>query len=73
LIRNPYEPGKFFFAVNRKKGAERLSAKHTATGGHRSMDILHVAAAVTVDATEFLTFNRNQARLASAEGMRVKP
>jgi predicted nucleic acid-binding protein len=53
--------------------AERLSAKHTAAGGHRSMDILHVAMALTADATDFLTFDRNQARLASAEGLTVKP
>jgi predicted nucleic acid-binding protein len=53
--------------------AERLSAKHTVEGGHRGMDILHVATALTADATDFLTFDRNQARLASAEGLRVKP
>jgi predicted nucleic acid-binding protein len=54
-------------------GAERLSAKHTAQRGHRSMDTLHVATAFTEGATNFLTFDRNQARLASAEGLTVKP
>jgi predicted nucleic acid-binding protein len=53
--------------------AERLSAKHTAEGGHQSRDILHVAAALTAEATDFLTFGRNQARLASAEGLTGKP
>jgi predicted nucleic acid-binding protein len=53
--------------------AERLSAKHTAEGGHRSMDILHVATALSMGASEFLSFDRNQARLASAEGLKVKP
>ena len=53
--------------------AERLSAKYTKVGGHRSMDILHVAAALVSDATVFLTFDQSQARLASAEGLAVKP
>jgi predicted nucleic acid-binding protein len=53
--------------------AERLSAKYTTEGGHRAMDILHVATALIADATEFLTFDQNQARLASAEGLVVKP
>ena len=53
--------------------AERLSAKHTAEGGHRSMDILHVATALSLGAREFLSFDRDQARLASAEGLTVKP
>jgi predicted nucleic acid-binding protein len=53
--------------------AERLSARHTAEGGHRSMDILHVATALSMGAREFLSFDGNQTRLASAEGLKVKP
>jgi predicted nucleic acid-binding protein len=53
--------------------AERLSARHTAEGGHRSMDILHVATALSMGAREFLSFDGNQTRLASAEGLAVKP
>jgi predicted nucleic acid-binding protein len=53
--------------------AERLSARHTAEGGHRSMDILHVAIALSMRARQFLSFDRNQTRLASAEGLTVKP
>jgi len=49
--------------------AARLSATHTLTGGHRAFDILHVAAALVVGATEFLTFDSNQKRLAEAEGL----
>ena len=49
--------------------AERLSKSRTASGGHRSFDILHVATALTLGATEFLTFDTNQAALASSEGM----
>lgn len=51
--------------------AERLSSHHTETGGHRAMDILHVAAALELGATGFLTFDRNQRRLAEAEGLAV--
>ena len=51
--------------------AERLSAKYTAGTGHRSMDILHVATALTTGARDFLSFDRNQSRLARADGLAV--
>ena len=51
--------------------AERLSELHTESGGHRSMDILHVATAIELGAREFLTFDCNQKKLAKAEGLVV--
>jgi predicted nucleic acid-binding protein len=51
--------------------ADQLSAKYTIKGGHRSMDILHVATALVLDAKEFLTFDSNQRRLAQKEGIAV--
>lgn len=51
--------------------AKRLSASHTLSGGHRSFDVLHVAAALHLKATDFLTFDQNQKRLATAEGLSV--
>ena len=51
--------------------AMRLSAAHTLTRGCRSLDILHVAAAVHLGAKEFLTFDDNQRKLAEAEGLKV--
>jgi predicted nucleic acid-binding protein len=51
--------------------AKRLSATHTLTGGHRSFDVLHVACALHLDASQFLTFDRNQKRLAEAERLTV--
>ena len=51
--------------------AEGLSAKHTAAGGHRLNDILHVATALHLGVAEFLTFDANQKKLAEAEGMTV--
>jgi predicted nucleic acid-binding protein len=53
--------------------ARRLSSTYTQTHGNRSFDILHVAAAIRVGATEFLTFDSNQRILAEAEGLKVRP
>ncbi len=52
--------------------AERLSLQYTRRGGHRSLDILHVATALHLGATEFLTFDVNQKELAAAEGLVVR-
>jgi len=52
--------------------AKRLSATHTLCGGHRGFDILHVACALRIKATHFLTFDTNQKRLAQAEGLKVQ-
>ena len=49
--------------------AELLSEHHTDAHGHRAMDILHVAAALSAGATKFLTFDANQKKLAAAEGL----
>jgi predicted nucleic acid-binding protein len=53
--------------------AETLSKRHTMTGGHRSLDVLHVATALHLGAREFLTFDGNQRKLAAAEKLKVKP
>jgi len=49
----------------------RLSSIHTLTGGHRSFDILHIAAAKKLGAQQFLTFDASQRLLARAEGLPV--
>lgn len=49
--------------------ARRLSARHTQLGGHRSFDLLHVAAASTFAAETFLSFDKNQTQLATKIGM----
>ncbi|MSU50688.1 MAG: PIN domain nuclease [Opitutus sp.] len=51
--------------------AERLSALHSEKLGTRSLDILHVAAAVVLGLPEFLTFDQSQANLARAAGLNV--
>jgi predicted nucleic acid-binding protein len=53
--------------------AERLSDKYTVTAGHRAYDILQVAAALVVGATEFWSFDGKQRALAQAEGLKVGP
>ena len=49
--------------------AESLSRSRTYTGGHRSFDILHVATALTLGVSDFLTFDANQAALACSQGL----
>jgi len=51
--------------------AEALSSAHTLGAGHRLADILHVATALHLGVTEFLTFDGNQKTLAEAEGLVV--
>lgn len=51
--------------------AEALSSAHTLAAGHRLIDILHLATALNLGVTEFLTFDGNQKKLAEAEGIVV--
>ena len=51
--------------------AESLSRRYTSIFGARSLDILHVAAAVVLDASAFVTHDDRQARLAKAAGLPV--
>ena len=51
--------------------AESISRQHTATLGVRSLDILHVAAALVLGASAFVTHDDRQAKLAKAAGLRV--
>ncbi len=49
--------------------AETLGATHTATLGVRSLDLLHVAAARSLDAKKFITCDGRQLALARAAGL----
>ena len=51
--------------------AKRISSVRTRVGGHRGFDILHVASALKMGATQFLTFDGNQKMLAESEGLVV--
>ena len=51
--------------------ATELSRRYTLSEGHRTYDVLLVAAALEIKATDFLTFDDRQAKLAKSEGLRV--
>ncbi len=51
--------------------AERLSGLHSETLGTRSLDILHVAAALVLGIPELLTFDRRQQALAKVAGLQA--
>lgn len=53
--------------------AEELSAAHSVTLGCRSLDIIHVAAALVIGSKEFVTFDARQGALAKQTGLTVKP
>jgi predicted nucleic acid-binding protein len=53
--------------------AQELSNKHTPTIATRSLDLMHLAAALLSAARTFLTFDKRQAKAAAAEGLLVKP
>jgi hypothetical protein len=55
------------------ENAKRLARKHSAKLGTRSLDILHLAAAVALGAQTLFTFDQSQRRLADVEGMPCVP
>jgi len=48
-----------------------LSAQHTAKLGTRSLDVLHVATAVVLGATHFVSYDQRQSDLAKAVGLKT--
>lgn len=50
-----------------------LAERHSATLGTRSLDLMHVAAALILTADLFLSFDDRQRKAAEAEGMKVGP
>jgi predicted nucleic acid-binding protein len=53
--------------------AEKLSACHSTILGCRTLDVIHVAAAVVIGAKEFVTFDGRQGAMAKLAGLTVKP
>jgi predicted nucleic acid-binding protein len=53
--------------------ARQLSDRHTPTLGTRSLDLLHIAAALVLEAKEFFSFDDKQRKAAASEGLKVKP
>ncbi len=53
--------------------ARRLSDRYTPSLGTRSLDLLHVAAALVLEAKIFFSFDDRQRKAAAGEGLKVKP
>ena len=53
--------------------ARQLSDRHTPKLGTRSLDLLHIAAALVLGAREFFSFDDRQRKAAASEGLKVKP
>ena len=51
--------------------AEHLSKTHTTITGNRTLDILHIATAKHLSATNFLSFDARQRKLAKASGLKT--
>lgn len=50
-----------------------LSRQHTRSLGTRAMDVLHVVLALELNASDFFTFDKDQAKLARRAGLTVRP
>jgi hypothetical protein len=53
--------------------AGELADRHSARRGTRSLDLMHVAAALLLKAGVFLSFDDRQRKAAKAEGLKVQP
>ena len=53
--------------------ARQLSDRYTPTLGTRSLDLLHVAAALLLEAKVFFSFDDRQRKAAASEALKVKP
>jgi predicted nucleic acid-binding protein len=53
--------------------ANELSDNYSANLGCRTLDIIHVAAAILIGAREFVTFDARQAEMAKQAGLKVIP
>lgn len=76
-IENLFAVGKFLYTplvwTDVVAEAERLGARHTASLGVRTLDLIHIAAAVSLAVKDFLTFDVRQHAFAKASGLRVGP
>jgi predicted nucleic acid-binding protein len=67
LVPMPVDPGPLHDT------ARKLSDRYTPALGTRSLDLLHVAAALVLEAKEFFSFDDRQRKAAASEGLKVKP
>jgi predicted nucleic acid-binding protein len=72
LFQNRRKRGLYFFPeIDRISLMQRFHhlSSHTSNLGCRTMDILHVACALEIGATQFLTFDQRQKNLATHAGL----
>jgi predicted nucleic acid-binding protein len=55
------------------ESAKRLAARHTHSLGVRTLDLLHVSAALVLEAEALYTFDLNQRKLARAADLAIRP
>jgi hypothetical protein len=67
LVPTPVAPDE----LHRK--ARQLSDRHTPVLGTRTLDLLHLAAALILEAEDFFSFDDRQRKAAASEGLNVKP
>ena len=53
--------------------AAELAQKHTAALGTRTLDLLHIAAAILLKADQLLSFDDRQREAAKREGLKIRP
>ena len=74
LVRKDIEDGIFLLrplAGTVYERARQIARRWTPRLGSCTLDVLHVASAVVLQADTFYTFDRSQAKLAKAEGLTV--
>lgn len=69
MEKGVYEPAPFPRAAFDR--AKDISGRRTAGLGTRTLDMLHVAAALVLQADILYSFDRNQMRVAKAEGLKT--
>jgi hypothetical protein len=67
-ILRVYADSSFLASFYLIDGNFRAADKFMSTGGYRALDVLHVAAAITLSCSDFLTFDQRQAELGTACG-----
>lgn len=67
LARPGYDLAEVFFR------AERLSARHSGDIGSRSLDVLHVAAALECGCAQLASLDERQRKIAGLSGLKVIP
>ncbi len=74
LVRKDIEDGVLLLkplAAAVYERAKQIARRRTPQLGTRTLDVLHVASALVLQADDFYTFDHSQERLAKAEGLAV--